>query len=187
MLDISDQKHLESELAHQASHDPLTGLPNRRLFTDRLTAAIARSNRSGRPLALVFLDLDDFKTVNDTLGHDAGDALLIEVARRIGIVLRAGDTAARMGGDEFVVLLEDLDRKDQASDIVARLLEQIAGTYDLASRPIGMTTSAGATVLGAAGATAEDMLREADMALYESKARGKACQTWFEELEAKTA
>ena len=181
ILDISDQKRLELELAYQAYHDPLTGMPNRRLFSDRLSPAIARARRSGHSLAVVYLDLDDFKTVNDTLGHEAGDALLIEVARRLSAVLRTGDTASRVGGDEFLVLLEDLDNPAAAEEIAARLLAAVSGEYTLADREVRVTASAGGAALRDYVTAAHDLQRQADVALYKSKSRGKACITWFED------
>ena len=114
--DVSDRKALERRLLHQASHDTLTGLPNRTLLRDRVEQALARRRRSGAPLAVIFLDLDDFKNVNDTLGHAAGDAVLQEVARRLDSCIRGCDTATRLGGDEFAVLIDDLDRREPGDD-----------------------------------------------------------------------
>ena len=110
--DISERKAFEEQLAHQAFHDPVTNLPNRALFVERVRHAIGRARREQRELGVMFLDIDDFKTINDSLGHGAGDAALIDVAKRLSSSIRTSDTAARFGGDEFVVLLEDLESTD---------------------------------------------------------------------------
>src|SRR5215207_5935150 len=124
--DVSERKVFEQQLAHQAFHDGVTGLANRALFAERVRHAIARSRREGSGLAVIFLDLDDFKTINDSLGHAAGDEVLIEVARRLDESIRGADTAARFGGDEFAVLLEDVEHSQEAADAAERILEALA-------------------------------------------------------------
>ena len=126
-----ERKAFEERLAHQSMHDPLTGLPNRLLFLDRLSLAIARCRRMHREVAVLFIDLDRFKNVNDSVGHDAGDELLVAVARRFEAALRPGDTVARFGGDEFTILCDDLTTatsRDRAIEIAQRLLESVART-----------------------------------------------------------
>jgi diguanylate cyclase (GGDEF)-like protein/PAS domain S-box-containing protein len=180
MLDITAQKSLEAQLSHQAFHDSLTGLPNRAMFFEQVDAAIGRARRAEKGLAVVYLDLDDFKVVNDTLGHIAGDRLLVEVGRRLRSVLRVGDTAARVGGDEFNVLLEGLDDEIVASDVVQRLLEALSEPYRLEGMDIRITATAGITILGESVATAEELQRQADAALYEGKLDGKAGMAWYD-------
>jgi diguanylate cyclase (GGDEF)-like protein/PAS domain S-box-containing protein len=180
MLDITDQKSLEAQLSHQAFHDSLTGLPNRAMFFGQVDTAIARARRAGTGLAVVYVDLDDFKVVNDTLGHIAGDRLLVEVGRRLRSVLRAGDTAARVGGDEFNVLLEGLDDEIVASDVVRRLLDALSEPYRLEGMDIRITATAGISTLGDSIETAEELQRQADAALYEGKLDGKAGMAWYD-------
>ena len=124
--DVTERKALERRLLHQASHDTLTGLPNRTLLRDRVEQALARRRRSGAPLAVIFLDLDDFKNVNDSLGHAAGDAVLQEVARRLDTCIRGCDTATRLGGDEFAVLVDELSDESQAMAVAERILDALA-------------------------------------------------------------
>ena len=171
--DITVRKQLEDQLRHQALHDSLTGLPNRALFVDRLQNAIARRKRTGgSPVAVLFLDLDDFKTVNDSLGHDAGDRLLVVVADRLCGALREGDTAARLGGDEFAILVEDAAVQPPAI-LAARLLEQVSGRVRIGHQSISAHASIGIAVSGEHGVTPEELLRSADLAMYLAKARGK--------------
>jgi diguanylate cyclase (GGDEF)-like protein/PAS domain S-box-containing protein len=171
--DVTDRKLLEEQLRHQAFHDALTGLANRALFMDRLEHALARAPRRDRRLAVLYLDLDDFKAVNDTLGHPAGDRLLVAVAERLRAQLRAGDTAARMGGDEFAVLLEELPQGTAARTVAARLLRSIRGPYPLDDRQVFVRASVGIAGPGPAARSADDVLRNADLAMYAAKRRGK--------------
>ncbi|MGH2401214.1 MAG: diguanylate cyclase domain-containing protein, partial [Candidatus Limnocylindria bacterium] len=183
LVDISDRKDLEDQLRHQALHDPLTGLPNRVLFVDRLSHALVRRQRA-TGLAVLFVDLDDFKAINDTLGHAAGDDLLRLVAERLASVLRAEDTACRLGGDEFAFLLEDADRA-RAEQVARRILEALAEPFQLGDRAVTLTASIGVAtreslVEGDAIQTADELLRDADTAMYVAKAGGKELVEVFE-------
>nr|WP_246324100.1 GGDEF domain-containing protein [Petropleomorpha daqingensis] len=162
----------EALLRHQAFHDGLTGLANRALFLDRLEHALAVHRREPRPVALVFLDLDDFKVVNDTLGHAAGDALLVEVAVRLRGALRTADTVARLGGDEFAVLLDPADDVEAA---ITRALDALRTPVVLAGTPVPVRASAGVCVLGPEdpSARADAVLVRADTAMYAAKRAGK--------------
>ena len=180
MRDITERKSLEEELRHQAFHDALTGLANRALFEDRLAHALAGARRHGRPVAVLFLDLDDFKTINDSLGHSSGDELLRAVAIRIATILRVTDTAARLGGDEFGVLLENTDDDSEAETIARRLLEVLKPPIQIAGRELRVTASIGvAKSDGSRGA--DELLRNADTAMYAAKDAGKGTMQSFEE------
>jgi diguanylate cyclase (GGDEF)-like protein/PAS domain S-box-containing protein len=170
--DVTARRAAEARLAHQALHDPLTDLANRVLFMDRTAHALARASRGGGEPAVVMIDLDDFKTVNDTLGHAAGDALLVEVAGRLREAVRAGDTVARLGGDEFAVLLEGADARDEAVAAADRLLGAVRAPLALPGRTIALGASAG-VAFTEPGATAQGMLRDADLALYAAKDGGR--------------
>lgn len=172
--DITDRKQLEERLVHQAYHDPLTELPNRALFSNRLEHALARSKRQAHRLAVLFLDLDHFKLINDTLGHDAGDRVLISVAERVRGCLRPGDTVARLGGDEFTILLEDLSGAREAEQIAERITAALAAPFSLASQDLYVTTSIGIVMRTESHRTPEDLLRDADVALYRAKDAGRA-------------
>ena len=154
--------------------DPLTGLPNRVLFLERLDHAVLRSRRSGHTAAVLFADLDRFKLVNDVYGHRAGDELLVAVAQRLSAVLRPGDTLARLAGDEFVVLCEDLDTPTQADAIAARIGAELAAPFRLEAAEIEVTASVGIAFLGRDDQLPEDLLQDADMAMYQAKRRGGA-------------
>ena len=180
MVDISGQKRLEAQLSHQAFHDALTGLPNRTYFTEQVTAAIARARRSGQGMVVVYLDLDDFKVVNDTFGHGVGDRLLVEVARRLRATVRASDLAARVGGDEFNLLLEGFTDEIAADDMVRRVLVVLSEPYRLENHEVRIRATAGIAGLGGADYTVADLQRNADAALYEAKADGKSRQAWFD-------
>jgi diguanylate cyclase (GGDEF)-like protein/PAS domain S-box-containing protein len=171
--DVTARKELEAELRRQAFHDSLTGLANRELFANRLEHALAQSRRFSRPIAVLFLDLDDFKTVNDSLGHGEGDELLIAVARRLEGALRAGDTFARMGGDEFAVLVEDPADAQAAVDIAERLLATLDAPFEHGTKELFVRASIGVAVSPIAGLTAEELLRNADVSMYTAKGRGK--------------
>jgi diguanylate cyclase (GGDEF)-like protein/PAS domain S-box-containing protein len=172
--DISDRKAIEDELTHQAFHDSLTGLSNRALFTDRVQHALQRTDRSGHEPAVIFLDLDGFKTVNDSLGHGPGDELLREVARRVTGAVRASDTVARLGGDEFAVLVEQSSRPiDEACTVADRILAALSAPFEIASQRVAISASIGIAA-GDHKATAASLLRDADVAMYRAKSGGKS-------------
>ncbi|HEX6036760.1 putative bifunctional diguanylate cyclase/phosphodiesterase, partial [Longimicrobium sp.] len=173
LSDITEQKVAEELLLHHALHDVLTGLPNRSLMIDRLGLALRRVARSGGTLAVLFLDLDGFKVVNDSLGHATGDRLLDAVARRLEGCLRPADTVARLGGDEFSVLLEDLRDAAEARAVAERVHDALREPFPLDGRPVFTTASIGIAV-GGAGATPESLLRDADTAMYRAKSGGRA-------------
>ncbi len=172
--DITVFKSQKQQLADLARRDPLTGLPNRRHFEEALEAATARARRSGQPLALVYLDLDGFKEVNDTLGHEAGDLLLVEVARRLAAQVRATDLVARLGGDEFTVLLENAGDAGDRLQQCERLVSALSLPHALGGRQLVSTPSLGIAVYSP-GESVENLRRRADIAMYEAKRAGKAC------------
>jgi diguanylate cyclase (GGDEF)-like protein/PAS domain S-box-containing protein len=180
MRDITERKAFEDELRHQAFHDSLTGLANRALYEDRLQHALARSVRAGDSLAVLFLDLDDFKTVNDSLGHRAGDALLKGIAARIDPLLRSSDTAARLGGDEFAVLLDGVDGETEARAIAHRILDSLHPPFTIDERKLNVTASIG-FAMNDGPAHADELLRNADIAMYAAKADGKNSVHAFEQ------
>lgn len=171
--DISERKRTEKELFHNAFHDSLTNLPNRALFMDRLQHCIERCRRSGDPFAVLFLDVDRFKLVNDSLGHLAGDALLIQIAERLRHSLRSPDTVARVGGDEFLVLLEDTGR-DEAVAVAERLLAAFRESFHLGDQEVFSTASIGLGLWDGRYRSADEIVRDADVAMYRAKARGGA-------------
>lgn len=171
--DVTEQRAAEQLLEHQALHDPLTGLPNRALFLDRLQHALTRARRPGSSLAVYFCDVDDFKDVNDSLGHDAGDELLVALPPRLREGLRAGDTVARFGGDEFVILCEDLDSEGEAIRIAERIGAAFALPFELDGRPHHLSVSVGVVFVKGGEAGAAEVLRDADAAMYRAKGGGK--------------
>jgi diguanylate cyclase (GGDEF)-like protein/PAS domain S-box-containing protein len=188
MRDVTHRRALEKQLEHQAFHDSLTGLPNRSLFQDRVEGALARAAHTGTVMAMAMVDLDDFKLVNDTRGHGAGDSLLIEVADRLKGNFRAGVTIARLGGDEFAILLEDLRSASDTSRLVERLLRPFAAPFDIHGEEIAVTASVGLAVTGGASLVHDhaELLRCADLALYAAKERGKGCVAQYhDELHSK--
>jgi diguanylate cyclase (GGDEF)-like protein/PAS domain S-box-containing protein len=178
--DVTDRKALERRLVHQATHDTLTGLPNRTLLRDRVEQALARRRRTRAPLAVIFLDLDDFKNVNDTLGHAAGDAVLQEVARRLDTCLRASDTATRLGGDEFAVLVDDLADESEAVAVAERILTELARPMQVGDRTIEPEGTVGIAFAADGRETSDTLLRDADAAMYLAKDRGKGAYAIFE-------
>jgi diguanylate cyclase (GGDEF)-like protein/PAS domain S-box-containing protein len=178
--DVTERKALERRLLHQASHDMLTGLPNRMLLRDRVEQALARRRRTGATLAVIFLDLDDFKNVNDSLGHAAGDAVLQEVARRLDDCIRGCDTATRLGGDEFAVLVDDLGEESQAVAVAERILAALREPVRIAERSVEPTGSLGIAFAADGRDTADELLRDADAAMYLAKDRGKGAYAIFE-------
>jgi diguanylate cyclase (GGDEF)-like protein/PAS domain S-box-containing protein len=181
--DVTERRRFEAALAHQATHDALTGLPNRALLLDHLGLALARSDRGPNLVALLFLDLDRFKSVNDTLGHEAGDDLLIAVAQRISEVLRPADTVARLGGDEFVILCEEVVDEHHAVSIAQRVLSLVeTQPFVLQGTSLALTASIGIALSpGGEGAHAEALLRDADAAMYRAKDLGRARLELFDE------
>ncbi|HKR66516.1 MAG TPA: EAL domain-containing protein [Thermoanaerobaculia bacterium] len=171
--DISERRRAEEQIEYQAYHDALTGLPNRLLFRDRLTIALAHAKRQQTPVAVMFLDLDRFKFVNDTLGHSLGDELLRIVGVRLRTVLREGDTIARMGGDEFTVLLTDLTTPTDAAKIAQKLLDTVAHPVRIEGHELYVTTSIGIALYPSDGDTAEALLKNADGAMYRAKEVGR--------------
>jgi diguanylate cyclase (GGDEF)-like protein/PAS domain S-box-containing protein len=169
--DITAQRDAHLSLAHRATHDSLTGLSNRTLLLDRTTQALAQAHREGRPIALLFCDLDQFKLVNDSRGHDAGDAVLVETAERISQNIRAGDTAARLGGDEFVVLCHQLSSTVEAERVAQRLIDMVTQPM-IRAGGITMTVSIG-IAFATPGINAADLLRNADAAMYKAKSEGR--------------
>src|SRR4029079_7696400 len=175
-----DNARLYEELRHQAFHDGLTGLANRALFSDRVEHALARSIRTGSIIGVLFVDLDDFKTVNDRFGHQAGDQLLRSIAERIVAILRPGDTAARLGGDEFAILLEDLHGQDAPRLVAERLIHAIRPPTRLGDVDALVGASIGIALSTAGGKLAPDLLRNADFAMYRAKGAGKGRYEVFE-------
>ena len=173
LSDITALKQAEEQLRHMALHDVLTGLPNRRLLAENLESALARAQRHGHRLALLFLDLDRFKLVNDTLGHAAGDELLGEVARRLRAAVRQEDLIARLGGDEFTVVLEELQHPDNAAHLARKLIEAVARPMQLCGRELTPSTSVGIAIYPDDARSAADLSKAADAAMYRAKQRGR--------------
>ncbi|HET9679118.1 MAG TPA: sensor domain-containing diguanylate cyclase, partial [Gammaproteobacteria bacterium] len=166
---VIERKQNETHLLHMAGHDPLTGLPNRALFRDRLDVALSRARRDKEYLALLYLDLNRFKEVNDTYGHDAGDRLLREVARRLSSCLRESDTVARMGGDEFTVLLTNINGADSLPRVVSKVKAALALPFDLDEHSLAVSASIGAALYPTQGETFDQLLRRADTNMYADK------------------
>jgi diguanylate cyclase (GGDEF)-like protein len=167
------RRRFHERLAHQAYHDGLTGLANRSLFHDRLGQALARATRQASSVAVLYLDLDGFKLANDREGHDAGDALLVEVAQRLRGVVRAEDTVARMGGDEFAIVMEDLDDIEVVTGIATRIVDEAARPFVLNGRELIIGASVGITYSRQGHGDVESLLRDADLAMYRAKDAGK--------------
>lgn len=178
--DISEVKKTHEELKYQAYHDALTQLPNRQLFLDRLTMALVRAKRHEEKLAVLFLDLDNFKNVNDTLGHKIGDLLLQDVARRLAGTCRDEDTVARLGGDEFIILMADLKNTARdAAGLAKRILRSLNTPFEFSGKPVITKASIGITLFPNDGNTTEDLIKNADMAMYKAKHEGKNQYAFF--------
>lgn len=178
--DVSERTELQEQLTRQAFHDPLTGLANRMLFTDRVEHALSRAARVGEQVAVLMIDLDDFKGVNDTLGHAAGDELLVAVAERLDATVRPGDTVARLGGDEFAVLLEGVSTASDAPRVGHRILDTLRGAVTISGRELFPHGSIGCAIGGYGGERVDELLRMADVAMYIAKERGRSRFEMFE-------
>jgi diguanylate cyclase (GGDEF)-like protein/PAS domain S-box-containing protein len=181
--DITERKGAEEKLLHIAFHDSLTGLPNRALFTDHLKLSVAASKRTPASLfAVLFLDLDRFKVINDSLGHPVGDELLVSIARRLEHGLRAGDTVARLGGDEFAILLNNLDHPEDALRVAERVQEQLAEPLQIGGYEVFTTASIGIALSTTGYTNEEDVLRDADTVMYRAKSQGAARYEVFDQV-----
>ncbi|HYH28338.1 MAG TPA: EAL domain-containing protein [Actinomycetota bacterium] len=178
--DITQPKQSQLMLTHMVMHDALTGLPNRTLAVDRLEQALARSKRKEATVAVLFLDLDRFKVINDSLGHSAGDRLLMAVGHRLSEAVRPSDTVARVGGDEFLIVCDDVADQDEALGIGRRVLEAVSRPFRVAEGEVVLATSVGVT-LARAGDSPEDLIRDADAAMYRAKEAGRARCELFDE------
>lgn len=178
--DITALRDYQKQLEFNAHYDPLTGLANRVLLFDRIDRAITQSARRGHAIALVYMDLDGFKQINDTLGHDAGDQLLIQLGQRMSDVLRQGDTLARIGGDEFVALLMDIPSPRECDLILRRLLSAAASPVEIGSNSVQVSASLGVTLYPGDASDADLLLRHADQAMYQAKKSGKNQYRWYD-------
>jgi diguanylate cyclase (GGDEF)-like protein/PAS domain S-box-containing protein len=181
LIDTTDRKVLESKLIHDALHDPLTGLANRALFYDRVSHALDLSQREGRTVTVLFLDLDGFKQINDTMGHGEGDHLLRMVANRLRACARATDTVARLGGDEFAVLVEDTAVARSTERLIDRIREQMAFPFTLAGREVRISASVGSA--SAIGGEVDEILRHADVAMYAAKRAEKGSHQAYDSMK----
>ena len=172
-IDITERKRAEEQVKHLAFHDPLTNLPNRLLFNDRLTLAVAQAHRHNQKLAVLFLDLDRFKVINDSLGHSVGDELLRQVAERIQEHVREGDTVARLGGDEFTLLVPGISAEEDAAKIARKICDAVHDPFWIDGRELFVTTSLGVSVYPSDGHDAETLVRNADSAMYRAKEQGR--------------
>jgi diguanylate cyclase (GGDEF)-like protein/PAS domain S-box-containing protein len=182
MTDITSRKKAEERLRFRADHDALTGLPNRNLFDDRLRTATVKARRHGDRFALMLVDLDRFKSVNDRLGHLAGDALLVEVGQRLQACVRASDTVARLGGDEFAVVLEEVDGPDAVREVAARICADMARPFELAEGQAQIGASVGVVLGPDDAANATELMRRADAALYAVKKGTRGAFRFYEEM-----
>jgi diguanylate cyclase (GGDEF)-like protein len=186
LAEAIERLQAEEDMRQQALHDPLTGLPNRTLLGDRLTHALRRSTRSG-PVAVLFLDLDQFKLLNDSRGHRAGDELLRTVATRLSSVMRPGDTVARFGGDEFCIVCDDIEDALHAIGVAKRVIEELGRPYTLESGEHFATASVGIALADGPSRPAEDLIREADAAMYRAKEQGRGRYELFDEVMRRDA
>jgi diguanylate cyclase (GGDEF)-like protein len=172
---ITRLKQTNEQILKLAQHDTLTALPNRNLFYDRLNQAITRASRDKASFAVLFIDLDDFKIVNDTLGHDAGDALLREAAKRITACVRKSDTVARMGGDEFTVIISNARTQNSVERVAKKIVANLASEFDLSGKICSVSASIGIAFYPENGETAAQLVKVADDAMYAAKSSGKNC------------
>ncbi len=178
-MNITERKIAEQRVAHMAHHDALTGLPNRVLLRDRIQQAIAQAHRAGSQVAVLFLDLDRFKTINDSLGHQLGDRLLQSVASRILVCVREGDTVSRVGGDEFVIVVPGIASSTDASSVASKILEVLASSFHLHGNDLHVAASIGISLYPSDGSDSETLMRNADTAMYHAKDMGRANYQFF--------
>ena len=178
--DVSVARAMAAQIAHSAEHDFLTGLPNRMLLNDRISHAIALASRHGKKVALLFMDLDGFKHINDSLGHPVGDKLLQSIASRLWSCVRTSDTVSRQGGDEFIVLLSEVEQSEEAAITAIRMLEAVAETHSIDDNDLHLTTSIGVSVYPDDGLDAETLIKNADSAMYQAKENGRQSYRFFE-------
>jgi len=171
--DISERKNMEDTIRHQSLHDTLTGLPNRRAFEDRFALSITKAKRNKEVLGTIFLDLDNFKHVNDTLGHDTGDILLQEVASRLSSGLRKGDTICRIGGDEFIILIDNMKSPKDMDLVIKKLQDKLKPFFKISNKQIKMAASMGISFYPEHGKSPRVLEKRADQALYKAKEAGK--------------
>ena len=181
VADITQRKLAEQQIQFQAFHDALTGLPNRLLLQDRFEQAKAQANRTNWRVMLLFLDMDNFKSINDTLGHDSGDVFLKQIATRLSACMRETDTISRLGGDEFLILLPDLTQAEDAAPILAKLMEQMQLPFFAEGHEISTSVSMGVTIFPEDGTSFESLLKKADMAMYKAKGDGRNTYRYFDD------
>jgi diguanylate cyclase (GGDEF)-like protein/PAS domain S-box-containing protein len=179
--DITEKKKADDLVWNHANFDHLTQLPNRRLFRDRLEQEMKMTNRASLSMALMFIDLDRFKEVNDTLGHDAGDALLVEAARRITECVRESDTVARMGGDEFTVILSRITDSDHVEKVAQNIIRKLSEPLFVGGHTINSSASIGITIYPSDGVEAAQLIKNADQAMYLAKSKGRNCYAYHSE------
>lgn len=185
-IKIRHSKFLEKKLKKSATHDLLTELPNRLLFLDRVNQAILRSKRSDHTFGLVFIDLDHFKRINDNFGHDIGDQVLQAVANRLTVILRAEDTVSRMGGDEFILLINNLSQEKDLQPIAKKVLQNLSTPYQIEEHSLTCTGSMGIVLFPTDGSTSRELIRNADRAMYQAKNKGGNCFRFYSTQEEQT-
>jgi diguanylate cyclase (GGDEF)-like protein len=180
--DITERKQFEQKLAEMATHDALTGLPNRILLSDRLMVGSALAQRNGHRLAVLMLDLDRFKAVNDAMGHSVGDELLKDVGQRLSSMMRKSDTISRIGGDEFVLALPQISRMDDVTKFAQRILEAFEEPFVFGGHRLQVTTSIGIAVYPEDGTDMENLLKNADSAMYLAKEQGRGIYKYYQDV-----
>jgi diguanylate cyclase (GGDEF)-like protein len=181
LFDITVRKHYEAQIHKLAYHDALTGLPNRQLLWDRMNQGIAKTERSQSELAVLFLDLDKFKNVNDQLGHDIGDELLKQVAVRVSASVRESDTVARTGGDEFIIVLPEINQPQDAELVAQKILKALSSLTYVQGYELDVSASIGIAFYPLDGKNILDLMKKADMAMYTAKERGRNCYQVYSE------